>query len=305
MTIAFIFPGQGSQVVGMGKELVERSAAARAVFDQANTVLGFDLAALCFDGPEDALTATQNAQPAILTTSIALLHALREAGATLEPTLVAGHSLGEYSALVAAGALDFAAALRLVRRRGELMAAANDGTMAAIMGLDLEPLAAICESIREHGPCVIANQNAPGQLVISGATAAVQAAMEQAKAYGAKRAIQLNVSAAFHSPLMSAAATDLAAAIAQTTFNDARIPVVANTSAQPIQTAAEIRRELVEQVTAPVRWIGSIETMVQHGITSVVEIGPGSVLTGLVKRIAPQLTRRNVASSNDLVANTK
>ncbi|HYF65707.1 MAG TPA: ACP S-malonyltransferase [Herpetosiphonaceae bacterium] len=304
---AFVFPGQGSQAVGMGKELAERSAQARAIFDQANAVLGFDLAALCFEGPEDQLTATENAQPAILTVSIAVLETLRaaEGAAGLRPRLVAGHSLGEYSALVAAGSLGFAEALRLVRRRGELMAASNEGTMAAVLGLELAPLAEICASVGEYGPCVVANQNAPGQLVISGATEAVQAAGERAKAAGAKRVMPLNVSAAFHSPLMQAAAAGLAEAVAATPVGDAAIPLIANTTAQPIQSAADIRRELVEQVTAPVRWIGSVETMVDHGVTAVVEIGAGAVLNGLVKRIAPALQRINIASADDIVAAIK
>jgi [acyl-carrier-protein] S-malonyltransferase len=302
MSYAFIFPGQGAQTVGMGRDLAEQSSVARATFEEANTVLGFDLAQLCFAGPEEQLTATENAQPAILTASVALLRTLRDAGVTLQPALVAGHSLGEYSALVAAGSLDFAAALRLVRRRGELMAAARDGMMAAIMGMDMEPLAAICAAVSAIGPCVIANQNAPGQLVISGATAAVEAAMEQAKAQGAKRAIPLQVSAAFHSPLMSAAASGLAQAIEATSIAGARMPLIANSSAQPIQTAADIRHELVAQVTAPVRWIASVETFRQHAVDTVVEIGPGTVLTGLIKRIAPELRRINLVSLSDIAA---
>jgi [acyl-carrier-protein] S-malonyltransferase len=301
---AFVFPGQGSQAVGMGKDLIEHSPQARALFEQANAVLGFDLAGLCVQGSDADLTATENAQPAILAVSVALLETLRAADVDMDidftPQLVAGHSLGEYSALVAAGSLSFADALRLVRRRGELMAASNEGTMAAVLGLDLAPLAEICAAVSEYGPCVVANQNAPGQLVISGATEAVQAAGERAKAAGAKRVMPLNVSAAFHSPLMQAAAAGLAEAIAATTVNDATIPLVANTSARPIQSAADIRRELVEQVTAPVRWIDSIETMVSQGITSVVEIGPGAVLTGLVKRIAPALQRTNMATTRDI-----
>jgi [acyl-carrier-protein] S-malonyltransferase len=301
---AFVFPGQGSQAVGMGKNLIERSSTAQEIFAQANAVLGFDLAALCIEGPEDQLTATENAQPAILTVSVALLETLRSAEGDIDldftPRLVAGHSLGEYSALVAAGALSFADAVRLVRRRGELMAEANEGMMAAVLGLDLEPLAEICASVSEYGPCVVANQNAPGQLVISGATEAVQAAGERAKAAGAKRVMPLNVSAAFHSPLMQAAADGLAEAIAATPFNDAQVPLVANTSAQTIQGAAEIRRELVEQVTAPVRWISSIELMAGQGVTSLVEIGPGAVLTGLAKRIAPALNRINMATADDI-----
>lgn len=299
--IAYIFPGQGSQSVGMGRDVYEQSAAARAIFDQAQAVLGFDLAQLCFAGPENELTATQNAQPALLTVSVALLAAMREAGMNEQPAWTAGHSLGEYSALVAAGALEFADALRLVRRRGELMAQANEGTMAAVMGLELEPLQTICADVQDLGACVVANQNAPGQLVISGAVEAVQAASERAKAAGAKRVMPLNVSAAFHSPLMQAAAAGLAETVAITPINDAAIPVIANTTAQPIRTAAEIKHELVAQVTAPVRWIDTIQTLAQHGVTQVIEIGAGSVLTGLVKRIAPDIARRNIGKFEDIV----
>ncbi len=299
--IAYIFPGQGSQSVGMGRDVYEQSAAARAIFDQAQAVLGFDLAQLCFAGDADELTATQNAQPALLTVSVALLAAMREAGMNEQPAWTAGHSLGEYSALVAAGALEFADALRLVRRRGELMAQANEGTMAAVMGLELEPLQTICADVQDLGACVVANQNAPGQLVISGAVEAVQAASERAKAAGAKRVMPLNVSAAFHSPLMQAAAAGLAETVAITPINDAAIPVIANTTAQPIRTAAEIKHELVAQVTAPVRWIDTIQTLAQHGVTQVVEIGAGSVLTGLVKRIAPDVARRNIGKFEDIV----
>jgi [acyl-carrier-protein] S-malonyltransferase len=301
---AFVFPGQGSQAVGMGKDLIEHSPEAQEVFAIANATLGFDLARLCFEGPEDELTATENAQPAILTVSIALHAAMRKAFADSDtghtPRLVAGHSLGEYSALVAAEGLGFADALRLVRRRGELMAEATEGTMAAVLGLDLAPVAEICAAVSEYGPCVIANQNAPGQLVISGATEAVQAAGERAKAAGAKRVMPLKVSAAFHSPLMAPTAERLARDIEQTEFFETRAGVVANSSAQTLYTPAEFRRELVEQITAPVLWISTIEAMVQQGITNIVEIGPGAVLTGLIKRIAPDISRRNVSKWADV-----
>lgn len=301
MALAYLFPGQGSQAVGMGRELYEQSPAARAVFDEADAILGFDLARLCFEGPEAELTATENAQPAILTVSVALLELLRaELGDQLRPDFAAGHSLGEYSALVAAGALSFPAALRLVRRRGELMAAATEGAMAAIIGLDIEPLEAVCAAAASLGPCVIANQNAPGQLVISGASAAVARAMEQAKAAGAKRAMPLNVSAAFHSPLMGAAADGLRAALALAEIRDAAFPVIANTSAAPISAAEAIRAELAEQVTAPVRWIDSVRALAGAGVETVIEIGPGAVLTGLVKRIAPELKRLNLAGPGDV-----
>ncbi len=297
MTYAWVFPGQGAQAVGMGADLYNDFDLARRTFDEANAELGFDLARLCFEGPEETLTATEHAQLAILTMSVALLRIVRAEALLPAPSLVAGHSLGEYSALVAADALTFADALRLVRRRGELMAQASEGTMAAVIGLDLEPLQAICASVSDHGPCVVANQNAPGQLVISGSIAAVQAAGEQARAAGAKRIMPLKVSAAFHSPLMHTAAQQLALTINSTPISPASIPVVANTDAQPISSPAELRQELAAQVEAPVRWISTIETCSAHGVTSIVELGPGAVLSGLVKRIAPSIERRSINTS--------
>ena len=295
MSIAFVFPGQGAQHVGMCRDVYDASAAAREVFDQADATLGFGLSQLCFEGPEANLTATENAQPALLTASTALVAALREAGYHGSPALVAGHSLGEYSALVAAGALDFATGLRLVRRRGELMAAANQGGMAAIIGLDEAPLEAICgEASLPEALVVIANYNAPGQLVISGASEAVERACELAKARGAKRALHLKVSAAFHSPLLRAAADGLIGAIAEADVSDARIPVIGNVTAAPLQASEALRNELVAQVTAPVRWIASVQRMVAGSVDTFVEIGPGSVLTGLIKRIAPSARLVNV-----------
>lgn len=305
MSVAFVFPGQGSQAVGMGRDVYERSAAGRAVFEQADNTLGFALSRLCFEGPEDQLTATENAQPALLTTSIALLAALVEhtgtgdlsAFTSQRAAFVAGHSLGEYSALVAAGALDFPAALRLVRRRGELMAAAHEGAMAAIIGLDEAPLEAICRTVAaEHGPVVIANYNSPGQLVISGAAAAIEQAMAEAKAQGAKRALPLKVSAAFHSPLMQAAADGLAPTIAEAGVRGARVPVISNVTATPISDANTFRGELVAQITAPVRWIASVQAMAVAGVDTFVEVGAGSVLTGLIKRIVPEAKLVNVGS---------
>jgi [acyl-carrier-protein] S-malonyltransferase len=315
MATAFVFPGQGSQSVGMGRDIYASSAAARAIFDQADETLGFALTRLCFEGPDDALTATENAQPALLTASVALLAAVGEGRREEEtrrhgddlsfsrplhlpasPSFVAGHSLGEYSALVAAGAFDFPTALRLVRRRGELMSEAHEGGMAAIIGLDEEPLEEICRVVSLDGPpVVIANANAPGQIVISGASVAVERACARAKEQGAKRALPLKVSAAFHSPLMRTAAEGLAPAIAAAEIAYARVPVISNVTAGPIASADDIRIELVSQVTAPVRWVASVRRMVAEGVETFVEIGPGSVLTGLIKRIAPGARLVNVS----------
>lgn len=298
---AWIFPGQGSQVVGMGRDLYDRFAAARAVFDEADAVLGFPLTRLCFEGPLETLTATENAQPALLTMSIAALAALGWTADAMparpDPAFVAGHSLGEYSALVAARALTFATALGLVRRRGELMAAATEGSMAAVIGLDLGPLEAACAEAREAGPVVVANENAPGQLVISGANAAVARAGELARAAGASRVLPLKVSAAFHSPLMIEAAAGLGPAIKAAAIRPATIAVIANVTARPIRDPDEIRAELVRQVTAPVRWIATIEYMAVAGVETFVEIGAGTVLSGLVRRIAPAATRATIGDA--------
>lgn len=279
----------------MGRDVYEQSAAAQAIFAQADETLGFELSRLCFDGPAEELTQTQNAQPALLTTSIALLEAARERTALPQAAYVAGHSLGEYSALVAAGALRFEDALRLVRRRGELMAAATEGTMAAVMGLDLATLEAVCEEASTAGVVVIANQNAPGQLVISGTITGVELAGRLAKERGAKRVVPLNVSAAFHSPLMQRAAEGLHLAVASVDQIVAPEPaVISNVTAEPLTDPSAIRAELVAQVTAPVRWIASVERMHADGVTRFVEIGPGNVLTGLVKRIVSDVELVNV-----------
>jgi [acyl-carrier-protein] S-malonyltransferase len=312
MTTAWLFPGQGSQAVGMGRDLYEQFAAARAVFDEADAALGMPLSRLCFEGPEAELTATENAQPALLTVSTALLRAVEAArGAPLAlPRAVAGHSLGEYSALVAAGALSFADAVRLVRRRGELMAAAHEGSMAAVIGLAPDPLEQICrevsDSLSSHdetaSTVVVANYNAPDQLVISGSTLAVEHAALLARERGAKRVIPLKVSAAFHSPLMLNAAEGMARAIGSTPVRDPHIPLIANVTAEPLETADDVRREAVTQVVAPVRWIASVQRMAHDGITTFLEIGPGKVLTGLVKRIAPQARLVNLGSAEDVRA---
>jgi [acyl-carrier-protein] S-malonyltransferase len=310
VSTAWIFPGQGSQVVGMGRDLYAASPAARQAFDMADAALGFGLAQLCFEGPEEQLTATENAQPALLATCIALLAALAERDSELgslaweerlvafveqRAAYVAGHSLGEYSALVAAGAIDYMTALRLVRRRGELMSEAREGAMAAVLGADELVLEEACRAAAHPGELVVvANYNAPGQLVISGAAAAVERAGQIAKAKGAKRSIPLKVSAAFHSPLMRSAADGLRAALEAAPIRDARVPVLANVSGVPIEAAADVRAELAAQVTAPVRWIAMVQYMAAAGADRFVEVGPGAVLAGLVRRIAPGAALVNI-----------
>jgi [acyl-carrier-protein] S-malonyltransferase len=291
--LAMVFPGQGAQFVGMGEELAAISPAAKRVFAEADAVLGFPLTDLIFHGPADQLEDTINAQPAILTTSIAALEALRERlaerNAALAPAMVAGHSLGEFSALVAAGALDFPEALRLVRERGRLMKEAGEeapGGMAAILGLDDDVLAAVCAEASADGIVVLANANCPGQTVISGEVAALERAMALAKERGAKRATRLGVSIASHSPLMANAAKRFAALVAATPLRDPAVPVVGNATASPLATAAEIADELSRQIASPVNWTGSVRTMIKAGVTTFLDLGPGQVVNGLIKRVS-------------------
>ncbi|NJK78608.1 MAG: ACP S-malonyltransferase [Chloroflexaceae bacterium] len=308
MAVAWVFPGQGAQVVGMGRDLYHHSIAAREVFDHANTVLGFDLARLCFEGPDAALMQTENAQPALLTVSIALLRTFDmwiqypQIRTAVAPAAVAGHSLGAYTALVAAGSIDLSTALRLVRRRGELMAAARDGTMAAIIGMELEPLERLCADVwADTGETVvIANHNAPDQLVISGATIAVERVSAQAKKHGARRVIDLKVSAAFHSPLMAGAVQQMQQMLTQISVSDPLFPVWSNVSATPIVQACEVREELQRQVVSPVRWMESVQAMYGQGIDTFIELGAGKVLTGLIKRIVPAAHIINLRSLNDI-----
>ncbi|WCN39055.1 ACP S-malonyltransferase [Aneurinibacillus uraniidurans] len=285
---AFLFPGQGSQYVGMGADLYATEAAATAVFDAADEALGFSLSGLCFNGPEDELRLTANTQPAILTASIAILRVLNEK-ANIRPDFTAGHSLGEYSALVAADALAFADAVQIVRARGQYMeeaVPAGQGAMAAIMGMERDALDAVCQEVTAAGYAVqLANLNSPGQIVISGSAEGVARASEAAKAAGAKRAIPLNVSGPFHSMLMKPAAQKLADKLADYTVNDAYIPVVANVSAQSVQEADHIRQALIEQVASPVLWEDTVRYLLEQGVDRFIEIGPGTVLTGLVKKV--------------------
>jgi [acyl-carrier-protein] S-malonyltransferase len=293
--LAFVFPGQGSQSVGMGRVLAEASPAAARIFDAADHALGFSISGLAWDGPADRLDLTENAQPSLLATSMAILAALRErwaaAGAEAPtPAFAAGHSMGQYSALVAAGAVSLEDGLRLVRERGRLMQASGqgrDGAMAALIGLDDERLSELVAGASAHGVFVIANRNAPGQVVVSGERPAIEAGAELARSLGAKRAIVLPVSVAAHSPLMVEAAEQMREALSDTDFNDPTPPLLANADARILDTGEACRTELVEHLTTGVDWIRGVERMAAEGITTFVEIGPGRVLTGLIKRIVP------------------
>jgi len=285
MRLAYVFPGQGAQYVGMGVELADRCPQSRALFLQASEVLGFDLLALCAGGPEEALQQTANAQPAILTASVACLVALRPH--VPPPALTAGLSLGEYTALVASGAIQFEDAVRVVRLRGMAMQEATgdrDVTMAAILGLRPEVVEEVCREVVEWGTCEVSNYNAPDQVVIGGDRAAVEEAVRRLKACGARRAVPLAVSTAFHTSLMRPAAERLAAVLEAVPMRDPDVPVVSNVTAEPVYRATDIRRLLVEQVTRPVRWAQSVRRMAQEGVDTFLEIGPGKVLSGLIRR---------------------
>ncbi len=295
--LAFVFPGQGSQSVGMGRALADASPAAASVFAAADRALGVSISSLAWDGPAERLDLTENAQPALLATSIAILEALRERWAAAgvaapSPAFAAGHSMGQYSALVAAGALSIEDGVRLVRERGRLMQASGqgrDGAMAALIGLDDARLPELVAGASSEGTFVVANRNAPGQVVVSGVRSAVEAGAELARTLGAKRAIVLPVSVAAHSPLMTEAADGMRAALAGIAFNDPAPALLANADARPIETAEACRTELVEHLTTGVDWIRIVERMVADGVTTFVEVGPGRVLTGLIKRIAPDV----------------
>ncbi len=293
--IAYVFPGQGSQSVGMGQNLAAMSPAAASIFREADDVLGQPISRLAWEGPADTLDLTINAQPALLATSLAYLAALRERWATAgiaaaEPAFAAGHSMGQYSALVAAGALSFADAIRLVTERGRLMqesGAAREGRMAAIIGLEDGRLPELLVAARLHGTFGIANRNSPGQVVVSGERPAVEASLAIARELGARRAIELPVSVAAHSPLMADAAAAMRAILADVAFDDPSPPLLANADARLLTTGESCRAELVDHLTSGVDWVAAIEHMVRDGVDTFVEIGPGRVLCGLIKRIAP------------------
>ena len=303
MKTAFVFPGQGAQKVGMGQSLAETCAEARAVFEEADEALGMRLSSLCFGGPEEELRLTENTQPAILATSIAALRCLETKGVRAD--FVAGHSLGEYSALVAAGALRFEDALRVVRQRGQFMqeaVPAGEGAMAALLGADVETVEAVCREAAERGVCSPANLNSPNQVVIAGHKSAVEYAVTLAKQRGARRAVMLAVSAPFHCALMQPAAERLQPVLADTAFADLSVPLVTNVDAAVITSGDEARAALVRQVASPVRWSESVRRLLDEGATRFVELGPGKVLSGLIKQIGPAAQILNVEDAPSLEA---
>lgn len=285
--IAFIFPGQGSQVVGMGQSIAQANEKAHDVFKHADERLGFSLSDIIFNGPQDTLTLTENAQPALLTTSAAILEVLKDYD--LEPDYTAGHSLGEYSALVAAGAISFSDGVYAVRKRGELMeeaVPAGVGTMAAVLGMDAAELKEITEDVTASGSTVqLANLNCPGQIVISGSKEGVEKASELAKEKGAKRVIPLNVSGPFHSELMKPAAEKFSGVLEKISIQDSKVPVIANVTSKEMVQAEDIKQKLIQQLYSPVLWEDSVRTMLDEGVDTFVEIGAGKVLSGLVKKV--------------------
>ena len=294
--IAFVFPGQGSQYAGMGKDLAETFPAAKQVFEEVDAALGFPISDLCFNGPAEQLQLTENTQPAILSVSIAALRAMESAGFP-GADFVAGHSLGEYSALVAAGSLTLSDAVRTVRARGRYMQEAvplGKGAMAAILGADFATIEAACaEAASQSEVCNAANFNSPGQVVIAGDSAAVDRAIELLRQRGAKRAIKLNVSAPFHSALMKPAQERLAADLDKIHFADPKVPLITNVTAKPVNTGAEARDAAIRQVSSPVRWLQSVEFLLAEGVQTFIEVGPGKVLSGLVRQ-----TERSVRCAN-------
>ncbi|HEV8482971.1 MAG TPA: ACP S-malonyltransferase [Blastocatellia bacterium] len=303
MKIALVFPGQGSQQVGMGKALADKLPVVQRVFDEADRALGMRLASLCFEGPDEELRLTANTQPAILTTCVAALRALEAAGVRAD--FVAGHSLGEYSALVAAGCLKFEDALRVVRQRGLFMqeaVPAGEGAMAALTGCDIELVNSVCREAAILGVCGPANINSPNQTVIAGHRPAVERAVELAKAAGARRTVMLAVSAPFHCELMKPAAERLGPLLAAIEFRDLKIPLVTNVDASMVTTGVEAREALIRQVASPVRWSDSVRLLIDNGVTRFIEVGPGKVLAGLIRQIDRESQVLSVADPDSLDA---
>lgn len=301
--IAFVFPGQGSQSVRMGKALVEAQPALRAVYDEASSVLGYDVAALCFEGPAERLNLTEYTQPALLVSSIAALRALDPMG--LLPAAVAGHSLGEYSALVAAGGLTYRDAVAVVQKRGRYMAEAvapGTGLVAALLGLTAEVVKEACREASSIGIVAAANFNSPGQVVIAGEKAAVERAIELAKTRGCKKALPLPVSVPVHTPLMQKAADRLAVDLGKVNWSDLKVPLINNAEAKALTKASEIKASLIQQLPSSVLWEDSMKTMAAMGITTFVEVGPGTVLSGLIRRIVPDAVTLNVYDPKSLDA---
>ncbi|MFX0571754.1 ACP S-malonyltransferase [Bacillus pumilus] len=302
--IAFLFPGQGSQKIGMGKDLFDQEEVSKAVFEEADKTLGFDLSSMIFEGDAEELTLTYNAQPALLTTSIAILKKFKESG--IKADYAAGHSLGEYTALVAAGALSFQDAVYAVRKRGELMneaVPAGEGAMAAILGLDQAALLEVTKEVTESGHLVeLANLNCPGQIVISGTAKGVELASEKAKEKGAKRAIALEVSGPFHSALMKPAAEKFTDVLSKLNITDAKTPVISNVTADIVTSRDAIETKLIEQLYSPVRFEESVERLIDLGVTTFIEIGPGKVLSGLVKKVNRRLTTISVSDQETIEA---
>ncbi len=300
--IAFIFPGQGSQAVGMGKDLFDNFSASRRIFEEADDALGFSLSEMCFSGTAEDLALTANTQPAILTVSVAAFRALESEGFPI-PDFVAGHSLGEYSALVAGGAMDFSDAVKTVRKRGNYMQDAvpfGVGAMAAILGLPLETVEIACEEAKQGQVCSAANINSPSQIVIAGNTEAIDRAIEILQKRGAKRAIKLNVSAPFHCDLMLPAQEKLAADLQAVNFQDLTVPIIENVSAEANVKGVRVRTALTKQVSKPVRWAQSIENLLVEEVETFIEVGAGKVLTGLVKQISRDVRCLNVENSTNL-----
>ena len=306
MSIAFVFPGQGAQTIGMGRELAEAYPAARAVFEEVDAALGESLSALIWEGDIGALTLTENAQPALMATSLAVLRALEAEGITLQQaSFVAGHSLGEYAALCAAGSLSLSDTARLLRTRGKAMQSAvpvGEGAMAALLGLSTEEADAVAAEAGQGEVCQVANENDPAQNVVSGSKAAVERAVELAKAAGAKRALLLPVSAPFHCALMAPAADVMAQALAEVDFKDPSVPVVTNVRAEAVSDAETLRDLLVQQVTGRVRWRSSVEWMVGQGVTDFWEVGAGKALSGMIRRIHREAGTRAIGTPADVVA---